>query len=201
MREPSASWFATGWVPIHAPTNQQLPKTPVIHHQSKILLMWRWRFIRFPSLFLVITQWKSCAITLPVEHRTSNTSCWSTELAIRSGEYRGVLLRFGPQTYVPDVVKRGKTKKTKRERERKHHLYYSLFSWASNYVLLPSIYIYICKILPQLDFHRSQGRQAWVGQSQRFRRRAFQGEKCFYPELLGTGVWCHHRMRLQRCPW
>ena len=180
MREPSASWFATGWVPIHAPTNQQLPKTPVIHHQSKILLMWRWRFIRFPSLFLVITQWKSCAITLPVEHRTSNTSCWSTELAIRSGEYRGVLLRFGPQTYVPDVVKRGKTKKTKRERERKHHLYYSLFSWASNYVLLPSIYIYIYVKFYQnlISTGPRDGKLGWVSPKD-FAVELFKGRNAF----------------------
>ena len=79
--------------------HHQLQKT-LVTSKPKQPLRWKWRLIRFPSFFLVIAQWKSCVMTLPVEHRISKTSCWSTESAIRSDEYRGVLLRFGPQTYV-----------------------------------------------------------------------------------------------------
>ena len=159
--------------------------------------MWRWSFIRFPSLFLVITQWKSCAMTLPVEHRTSKTSCWSTESAIRSGEYRGVLLRFGPQTYVCQMWSR-KVKPNEREREREREIEKGNNNHVT--ICLAGQLCFIAKFMTKLDFHRSQGQQSWVSQFQRFRGRAFQWGKCFCPGLLGTGVWFHHHMLPQRCP-
>ena len=117
-----------------------------------------------------------------LKHWVSNQVWWVSRspVAIRSANL-----------CVPDVVKKGKTKR-EREIEKGNNNHVT--------ICLAGQLCFIAKFMTKLDFHRSQGQQSWVSQFQRFRGRAFQWGKCFCPGLLGTGVWFHHHMLPQRCP-
>ena len=89
-------------------------------------------------------------------------------------------MRFGPQTYVPDVVKRGKTKKTKREREKGNITYITVCLAGQVIMSYCQVYIYIYVKFYQnlISTGPRDGKLGWVSPRD-FAVELFKGRNAF----------------------